>query len=146
MFMAGGVIVAGCHHHRPQPVNVAGGVFFNQLCPRAQPIYTVPAGKLLILEDASATAADAASASTPGATGIVNDVPLTLTLRTNPTGTIPFGSADHVIVSRVGLPVAGGRPVRGYAAPGTQILFLMGGCTVAVNTSVYLSGQLIPYP
>jgi hypothetical protein len=134
------------HRHRVHPVNVAGGVFFNQLCPRAHPIYTVPADKLLIIEDASATASNTATASTAGDPGIVTDVPITMSLRTNPTGTIPIGSADHVIVSRVGLPTAGGRPVRAYAAPGTQVLFLLGGCTASVNATVYFAGQLVPYP
>lgn len=129
-----------------QPVNVAGGVFFNQSCPQAHPIYTVPQGKLLIIEDASARAVNASTASIPGNPGIVANVPVTLALRTNPTGTIAFGSADHVIVESVGLPSGGGRVIQGYAAPGTQVLFLLGGCTVDVNTVVYFSGRLVNFP
>lgn len=129
-----------------EPVNVAGGVFFNQSCAQAHAIYTVPAGKLLIIEDASASAFNAATASIPNNPGIVPGVPVLMALRTNPTGTIPFGSADHIIVSGVGLPIAGGRRVKAYAAPGTQVLFLLGGCTVTVNTNVYFAGRLVDYP
>ena len=122
------------------------GVFFNEPCASTHAIYTVPAGKLLIIEDASAQAVNAETASTPGATGVVEGIPIHLALRTNPTGTIDFGSADHVIVHRVGLPAAGGRQVRAYAAPGTQVLFLIGNCTVPVNTTVHFAGQLVDYP
>ncbi len=128
------------------PVNVAGGVFFDQSCAQAHAIYTVPAGKLLIIEDASAAAVNSATAAIPGNPGIVPDVPVRMSLRTNPTGTIPFGSADHVIVNGVGLPIGGGRTMKGYAAPGTQVLFLIGGCTVDVNVNVYFSGQLVDFP
>ncbi len=129
-----------------QPVNVAGGVFFNELCAQAHAIYTVPAGKLLIIEDASAQAVNSATASILGNPGIVDSVPVNLSLRTNPTGTITFGSADHVIVGGVGLPIAGGRKVKAYAAPGTEVLFLLGGCTVKVNTNVHFSGHLVDFP
>ena len=129
-----------------RPVNVAGGVFFNETCAQAHPIYTVPAGKLLIINDASAYAVNASTASQPGNPGIVPDVPVIMALRTNPTGTIPFGSADHVIVAGVGLPIGGGRTVKGYAAPQTQVLFLIGGCTVTVNSQVWFSGHLVDYP
>ncbi|MGH2544384.1 MAG: hypothetical protein ACRDIB_16450, partial [Ardenticatenaceae bacterium] len=127
------------------PVNVAGGVFFDQSCPRAHAIYTVPEGKLLIIEDASASAVNAATSSS-GHPIIVNNVPITLALRTNPTGTIPIGSADHVIVNDVGLPNGGGRAVTAYAAPETQVLFLIGGCTVDVNANVYFAGRLVDFP
>jgi len=129
-----------------EPVNVFGGVFFNQSCAQAHPIYTVPAGKLLIIEDASVSAVNSATASIPNNPGIVADIPVKMSLRTNPTGTIPFGSTDHIIVSGVGLPIAGGRTIKGYAAPGTQVLFLLGLCTVDVNTSIYFSGRLVDYP
>jgi|SRR5262245_29042350 len=129
-----------------RPVNVHGGVFFNQTCAQAHPIYTVPAGKLLIIDDASALAVNAATASQASNPGIVPNVPVQMSLRTNPTGTIPFGSADHMIVAGVGLPIAGGRSVKGYAAPQTQVLFLLGGCTVAVNAEVYFSGHLVDSP
>lgn len=32
------------------------------------------------------------------------------------------------------------------AAPGTQILFLQGGCTVPINPTVYFSGHLVDWP
>jgi hypothetical protein len=51
-----------------------------------------------------------------------------------------------VIVAGVGLPVTGGRTVKGYAAPETQVLFLLGGCTVPVNAVVYFPGHLVDYP
>jgi len=137
------VLLGACGSIRP--VNVHGGVFFNEACPQAHAIYTVPAGKLLIIEDASAHAVNSATASTPGNPGIVAGIPIGMSLRTNPTGSIPFGSADHVIVSGVGLPIGGGRTVTGYAAPETQVLFLLGGCTVTVNTDVYFSGRLVDF-
>jgi hypothetical protein len=128
------------------PVNVAGGVFFNQLCAQSHVVYQVPAGKLLIIEDASAEAFDAASASMPGNPGIVDNVFTGLSLRTNPTGTVPFGSADHVIVAGRGLPLAGGRTLQAYAAPGTEVVYQIAGCTVPVNTRVWFSGRLIDFP
>ena len=99
--------------------------------------FTVPARNLLIIEDASASAVDFASASTPNNPGIVSNVPVLMVLRTDPSGVVSMGSADHVIVAGVGLPTAGGRTVKGYAAPGTDVLFVVGGCTVPVNTNVY---------
>jgi hypothetical protein len=144
--VAGSILAGGCATAPLEPVNVAGGVFFNQPAPQAHAIYTVPAGKLLIIEDASAYAANSATASIPGNSGIVDDVPVQLSLRTNPTGTINFGSADHLIVSQVGLPAGGGRRVKAYAAPGTQVLFLVGGATVNVNTTVHFSGRLVDFP
>jgi hypothetical protein len=89
---------------------------------------------VLIIEDASAQAVDSASASTPGNPGIVPNVTVKMSLRTNPSGTVPFGSADHMIVAGIHLPISGGRKPKGYAAPGTQVLFLVGRCTVPVNT------------
>lgn len=144
LFVTALVILVGCNSI--EPVNVNGGVFFNQTCPRVHIIYTVPKGKLLIIEDASAQAVNSATAAISGNPGIVDDVPVNLSLRTNPTGTINFGSADHNIVSGVGLPIAGGRTMKAYAAPETDILFLIGGCTVNVNTNVWFSGQLVDYP
>ena len=128
------------------PVNVAGGVYFNQLCAQSHVVYQVPAGKLLVIDDASAEAFDAASANIPGNPGIVEDVFVDLSLRTNPTGTVGFGSADHVIVAGRGLPLAGGRTMQAYAAPGTEVVYQIGGCTVPVNTRVWFSGRLIDFP
>ncbi len=138
------IVLGGCGSIKP--VNVHGGVFFNESCAQAHAIYTVQAWKLLIIEDASAQAVNSATASIPGNPGIVDNVPVTLSLRTNPTGTIEFGSADHVIVSGIGLPIGGGRTMKAYAAPGTEVLFLIGGCTVNVNTNVYFSGRLVDFP
>ena len=142
---AASLFFAGCGNSI-EPVNVNGGVFFDQSCPRAHAIYTVPQGKLLIIEEASARAVNSATASIPGNPGIVDSVPVNLSLRTNPTGTIDMGSADHIIVHGVGLPRGGGRTMKAYAAPGTEVLFLLGGCNVEVNTTVYFSGKLVDYP
>ena len=130
-----------------EPVNV-NDTFLNVACAQAFPIYEVPKGRLLIIEDASALAVDSESASNPKDPGIVANVPLRLSLRTNPSGQASFGSADHIIVAGIGLPLAGGRTVIGYAAPGTEVLYLVGGCQlgVKVNTSVYFAGELVPYP
>jgi hypothetical protein len=129
-----------------EPVNVFGGVFFNQRGGTSQTIYEVPAGKLLIIEDASAEAVDAATATTPGHQGIVAIMPLTMKLRTNPYNTAPGGSADHIIVHSVSLPAGGGRTMRAYAAEGTEVHFLIGGNTVEVNTTVYFAGRLVTPP
>ena len=66
-----------------RPVNVQR-VFLSQQSPQAQVIYTVPAGSLLILDDASAEAVDSATASIFGHPDIVPDVPVYIGLRTNP--------------------------------------------------------------
>ena len=129
-----------------EPVNVSAGVFFDQQCAQVHSIYTVPDGKLLIIEDASASAHDSASASKANNSGIVPNSPIHLSIRTNPTGMIPMGSADHTIVFQVGLPAGGGRTVRGYGAPNTEVLFLIGGCTVPVNATVWFSGRLVDFP
>lgn len=127
-----------------RPVNVQR-VFLNQQSPQAQVIYTVPAGSLLILDDASAEAVDSATASMFGNPGIVPDVPVYIGLRTNPSGTIAFGSADHTIVGGVGLPIRGGRTVHGYAAPETDVLVLLGGSNRTLNMSVSFAGHLVAY-
>jgi len=143
--MGGCTIVDPVNVAAGNPVNVAAGVFFNEVCAQSHVIYQVPTGKLLIIEDASAEAYDAATASIPGNPGIVDNVFIDLSLRTNPF-TVNFGSADHVIVAGRGLPIAGGRTMRAYAAPGTDVLYLIGGCTVAVNTRVSFAGRLIDVP
>jgi hypothetical protein len=143
-----GIATSACAQTAIQPINVSGGVSLNKPCPFAQSIYTVPAGKLLIIEDASARAVDASSQSDATNPGIIRNVPIHLALRTNPTGTVSFGSADHTIFAGVGLPAAGGRPMRAYAAPNTNVLFLVGGCQsgILLNTTVHFAGQLIDYP
>jgi hypothetical protein len=67
-------------------------------------------------------------------------------LRTNPTGTVAIGSADHMIVAGRGLPLAGGRTLQAYAAPGTEAVYQIGVCTVSVNTRVWFAGHLIDFP
>ena len=84
-----------------------------------------------------------ATANTPGNPGIVDNVFTELSLRTNPS-TVNFGSADHVIVA--GRSLAGGRTMQAYAAPGTEVVYQLGGCTVPVNTRVWFAGRLIDLP
>jgi hypothetical protein len=36
--------------------------------------------------------------------------------------------------------------MQAYAAPGTEVLYLIGGCTVPVNTRVWFSGRLVDFP
>ena len=119
-------------------------VFLYQQSPQALVIYTVPAGSLLILDDASGEVVDSATASMPGHPGIIPDVPVYLGLRTNPSGTVDFGSADHTVVGGIGLPIFGGRRVRGYAAPGTDVLVLLGGSNRTLNFSISFAGHLVP--
>ena len=138
-------LVAGCTTV-DSPVNVAAGVFFNQLCAQSHVIYQMPAGKLLVIEDASAEAFGSATASIPGNPGIVDNVFSALSLRTDPTGTVEFGSADHMIVAGRGLPLAGGRTLQAYAAPGTAVVYQIGGCTVPVNTRVWFCARLMICP
>lgn len=128
------------------PINVTPQVFFNQTCASTHVIYTVPAGKLLVIEDASALAVNAPTASDPTNPGILPNVPVNLQLRTNPTGQ-GFGSADHTIVSRVGVPVSGGRTLRGYGAPESNVLFMIGGCPsgVTLNVKVSFTGHLLDF-
>ena len=145
--LVGLIGAVGCSGPDPlEPVNVSPQVFFGQQCPRSHVVYSVPAGKRLIIDDASATAVDSASASVLGDPGIRPDVPVHLSFRTNPSGTVPWGSADHTIVHQVGLPAGGGRQVTAYAESGTDILFLIGGCTVPVNATFKFSGRLVDAP
>ena len=125
------------------PVNVSPQVFFNQTCATTHVIYTVPAGKLLVIEDASAMAVDAATANDPG---ILPNVPVHLELRTNHAGE-SFGSGDHTIVSAIGVPLAGGRAMRAYGAPETNVLFMIGGCPLGVtlNATVSFTGHLLDF-
>jgi hypothetical protein len=127
------------------PVNVAAGVFLNELCPQNHVIYQVPADRLLVIEDASAEAFDAATAGDPGAPRIIEGVFTMLSLRTNP-NTVNFGTADHVIAAGRGLPLAGGRTMQAYAAPGTEVVYQIKGCTVPLNTQVWFAGRLIDSP
>jgi hypothetical protein len=128
------------------PVNVSPQVFFNQTCATTHVIYTVPAGKLLVIEDASAMAVDAATASDPNDPGILPNVPVHLELRTNHAGE-SFGSGDHTIVSAIGVPLAGGRAMRAYGAPETNVLFMIGGCPLGVtlNATVSFTGHLLDF-
>ena len=138
------VLLGGCT--TVDPVNVAGGVFFNQLCAQSHVVYQVPAGKLLIIEDASAEAFDAASASIPGNPGIVDNVFTALSLRTNPTGTVRLRQRRPCHRGRP-RPAARRRPdLQAYAAPGTEVVYQIAGCTVPVNTRVWFSGRLIDFP
>lgn len=127
-----------------EPIHVAGGAFLNQACPQSHTIYTVPDGKLLIIEDASAGAFDSATASSFSNPGIVANACAHLGL-----STVAGADASHVghtIVARVGLPVVGGRTMRVYAAPGTEVRFTIEGCKIPLNVDVSFSGQLVDFP
>ena len=143
-------LAAACEAAPPgqplEPVNVTPQVFFNQTCASTHVIYTVPAGKLLVIEDASALAVNAATASDPNNPGILPNVPAHLQLRTNHGGG-SFGSADHTIVSGIGVPLAGGRAMRAYGAPETNVLFMIGGCQfgVTLNATVSFTGHLLDF-
>ncbi len=103
-------------------VNCAGGGF----------IYTVPNGKLLIIEDASASAFLAAGGPEP-------TVPVTLSLVTEFSDTF----AHTIIGGGVGLPQSHGRTMKTYADPNTQVRFSVESCTQNVNVSVSFSGRLV---
>ena len=108
---------------------------------------TVPAGKLLVIEDASSLAVNAANASDPNNPGILANVPVHLQLRTNhDAGSVVGG--DHTIVSGIGLPTAGGRTMRAYGVPESNVLFMIGGCPsgVTVNATVSFTGHLLDSP
>ncbi len=143
-------LAAACEAAPPgqalEPVTVSPQVFFNQTCASTHVIYTVPAGKLLVIEDASALAVDAATASDPSNPGILPNVPVHLELRTNHAGG-SIGSGDHTIVGGIGVPLAGGRAMRGYGAPETNVLFMIGGCPLGVtlNATVSFTGHLLDF-
>jgi hypothetical protein len=128
-----------------QPVNVRAGTFPSQICAQTHPIYTVPAGKLLIIEDASASAVEA-SASSSDNPAIVANIPVNMYIRTHAARKTDVGSADHIVATGIGLPISGGRTLRAYAGPGTQVLFIVGGCTVPVSAGVSFSGRLVDFP
>ncbi|MGH7543955.1 MAG: hypothetical protein ACREK7_08435 [Gemmatimonadota bacterium] len=148
--LAMAALAAACEAAPPgqplEPVNVSPQVFFNQTCASTHVIYTVPAGKLLVIEDASALAVNAATASDPSNPGILPNVPVNLELRTNHAGG-SFGSADHTIVSGIGVPLSGGRTMRAYGAPDTNVLFMIGGCPsgVTLNAKVSFTGHLLDF-
>jgi hypothetical protein len=130
-----------------EPVNVQSQVVFNASSPTTQPIYTVPDGKMLIIEDASAGAFDSATASNPGGSALVPTTYCELALATNINVFPPlFGPGVHVIAAGVGLPMVGGRRMRGYAAPGSTVFFQISNCFVKVNAIVSFSGRLVDYP
>ncbi|MGH7573307.1 MAG: hypothetical protein ACREMK_15900 [Gemmatimonadota bacterium] len=129
-----------------EPISVSPQVFFNQTCASTHIVYTVPAGKLLVIEDASALAVNAATASDPNDPGILPNVPVHLELRTNhDAGTIVSG--DHTIVGGVGVPIAGGRIMRAYGVPESNVLFMIGGCPsgVTLNATVSFTGHLLDF-
>lgn len=143
------VLAAACEAAPVQPlepISVSPQVFFNQTCATTHVVYTVPAGKLLVIEDASALAVDTATASDPNNPGILPNVPVHLELRTNHNaGSVVSG--DHTIVSGLGLPIAGGRFMRAYGVPESNVLFMIGGCPfgVTLNAKVSFTGHLLDF-
>lgn len=127
-----------------EPIQVAGGAFLNQASPQSHVIYTVPPGKLLIIEDASAGAYDSATASSFSNPGIVANACASLAFSTM--AAVDTFFVGHTIVAGVGLPVVGGRTMRVYAAPGTEVKFTIEGCKIPLNVDVSFSGQLVDFP
>lgn len=123
-----------------QPVHVIGGsgAYLNVSCPFTAVIYTVPAGKLLVIEDASASAVSAANPS-----GIGPTIDVLLGLITNIFEGLDVGSS--FIIQSIGVPAGGGRTMRAYAGPETDVRFSVGGCPANVNATVSFSGQLVDF-
>jgi hypothetical protein len=123
-----------------QPVHVIGGsgAYLNVSCPFTTVIYTVPAGKLLLIEDASASAVSAANPS-----GIDPTIDVQLGLITNIVEGLDIGRS--FIVQSIGVPMGGGRTMRAYAGPETDVHFSVGGCPANVNATVSFSGQLVDF-
>lgn len=133
--------MAGCTDQlggEPVSVGNSATTFLNRPCPTFTPIYTVPAGKLLIIEDASAGAVSAANPNAPNP-----NISVHLDLATT---TDSSNRVDNIIVGGVGVPVDGGRTMKAYAGPGTEVNFIIAGCTSNVNASVRFNGRLINYP
>jgi hypothetical protein len=114
------------------------GAYLNVSCPFTTVIYTVPAGKLLVIEDASASAVSAANPS-----GIDPTIDVLLGLITNIFEGLDVGSS--FIVQSIGVPAGGGRTMRAYAGPETDVRFSVGGCPANVNATVSFSGQLVDF-
>ena len=127
-----------------EPVLVSSSNFLDKTCAFRSSIYTVPVGKLLIIDDASATFVDSASASTLGDPGIVDNVVIGVSLDTKLL-TTDLNTTSHIILGQRGLPARGGRRMRAYAGPNTEVFFSIRGCTVSVNGNVSFSGRLIDF-
>lgn len=122
---------------RLEPVNVTAGAFLFQKCASNKPIYTVPDGKLLIIEDASASAVDSGRNNE-----VIPNKEVELALLV---GGRPFGGADHTIVAGTTLPVAGGRQLTAYAPPNSEVIFVISGCSDPVHASVSFTGRLVRF-
>ena len=123
-----------------EPISVGNSAttFLNRPCPTFTSIYTVPAGKLLIIDDASAGAVAAANPNAPDP-----NISVHLDLATT---TDTSNRVDNTIVGGVGVPVEGGRTMKAYAGPGTDVNFIIARCTSNVNASVRFNGRLIDFP
>jgi hypothetical protein len=117
------------------PVNSGDHVFLDVACFSPFSLYTVPDGKLLIIEDASASANLAAGGPDP-------TVPVTLSLQTSFSGT----TARTNIGGALGVPQRHGRTMKTYADPNTEVFFGVASCTEDVNVSVSFSGRLVDAP
>ena len=124
-----------------EPVSDAAGAFLNVNCPYSDEVYTVPDGKLLIIEDASGGMVASAN---PHA--IIPDGGVNLKLYvTDSTGTILVHWYVTVVAGNE-LPLNGGRPVRLYAGPGEIVKVALAGCSQPVNAEVRFVGQFINVP
>ncbi|HBP90824.1 MAG TPA: hypothetical protein DD706_24420 [Nitrospiraceae bacterium] len=85
----------------PVSVGNSATTFLNRVCASFTPIYTVPVGKLLIIDDASA---GAVSAAIPNAPDPNISVHLDLATTTDTSNRV-----DNLMVGGVGVPVEGGR-------------------------------------
>jgi len=123
-----------------EPVAIQAGSFLNRGCPFSEEIYTVPDGKFLIIEDASA-----AMILYSGDT-VVPDGGVSVSLYSS-NGTTGYVAKARIVGGNE-LPLYGGRMVRFYAGPGEIVIVEGEGCNNDhhVNVSVSFVGQLINVP
>ena len=94
----------------------------------------MPDGKLLVIEDASASASDAAQPNV-----LVEDPGVRLSLATR----IGVVGARTIIVGGNILPMRSGRTMKTYADENTEVFFTVEGCSNIVSARVSFSGKLL---
>jgi hypothetical protein len=100
-------------------------------------IFKVPIDKLLIIEDASASAIpnDQNNPINP-------NISIQLSLET----TVSGKTTPSIIGGGLGLPNSFGRTMRTYADPDTEVFLGVSSCTEQVNTEVSFTGRLVDIP
>ena len=114
-----------------QIVTATSSVDFNKSCAYVESVYTVPAGKFLLIEDASGS-------MVPNAGGEVADAGVGVQILATSNGV----RYDAIVAFSDILPMKGGRKLTVYADPETNVFIAFSGCGVNVNTQAWFTGRL----